>query len=461
MKMRSILSLSIMLFAFSCKVEPIKQEQAQTIINYEEDSSNFANPERGFYHQWLSDSNSPSAIQQWEFDKLSANKMTLIRRLYSMTTFRSGPISDSFLNHIQADMDNVRKNGVKVILRFSYTNNEPAPWNDASLTTVLSHIDQLAPILQNNSDVIAYLEAGFIGRWGEWHTSSNHLDNISDMKTILLKILAVLPTSRTVAVRYQKYKKDIYDDARALTPAEGFKDSNRARTAHHNDCFVADVDDWGTYWPVDETNLNAQKNYLNAENRFLPQGGETCNLNPPRSDCAQSVADLIRMRWSALNDDYHGDVLSGWKSQNCYDDIRKKLGYRFRLVQANIPLIAKTDSELVFNFVIRNDGYATPYNTRDLEIVFRAKSNGTVTRFKLTDDPRKWFPENGDITIDARVNFSSNFPVGDYEMMLNLPDPTAALNTNPAYSIRLANTDMWEPATGYNSLLRTITVSQP
>jgi hypothetical protein len=461
MKMRTIFSLSFIVLALSCKDGAINQDQAKTIINYTEDSSNFSNPERGLYHEWLSSSDSPSALQQVQFDKMNVDKMTLIRRLYSMTTFRSGPISNSFLEHIQTDMDNVRTNGVKVILRFSYTNNEPAPWNDASLTTVLSHIDQLAPILKNNADVIAYLEAGFIGRWGEWHTSSNHLDNVSDMKAILLKILGVLPTSRAVAVRYQQYKKDIYDNTQALSPGEGFNESNRARTAHHNDCFVADVDDWGTYWPIDEPTLNAQKNYLNAENRFLPQGGETCNLNPPRSDCAQSVADLIRMRWSTLNDDYHGDVLNSWKSQNCYDDIRKKLGYRFRLVQATIPLVAKIDSVLVFNLSIRNDGYATPYNTRDLEIVFRAKANGTITRFKLNDDPRKWLPENGDITIHASISFPSNFPLGDYEMMLNLPDPAAALNTKPAYSIRLANMDVWEPATGYNSLMRTITISQP
>ncbi len=458
MKMRAILSLSIMLFAFCCKDEAIHQEQNQTIINYVEDTSNFANPERGMYHQWLSDSDSPSPLQQWEFDKLKEDKMTLIRRLYSMTTFRAGSISNSFLEHIQADMDNVRQNGVKVIVRFSYTNNEPAPWNDASLATIVTHIDQLAPILQNNADVIAYLEAGFIGRWGEWHTSSNHLDNISDMKTILLKILTVLPTSRAVAVRYQQYKKDIYDYAQALTPAEGFNESNRARTAHHNDCFVASVDDWGTYWPLDEPNVNAQKNYLNAENRFLPQGGETCNLNPPRSDCAQSVADLKRMRWSTLNEDYHEDVLNGWKSQQCYDDIRKKLGYRLRLVQADIPLVAKVDSAFEFSLVIRNDGYASPYNTRDFEIVFRAKSSGAVTRFKLNDDPRKWLPENGDITIRASVNFPSNFPLGDYEMMLNLPDPAVTLNNLPAYSIRLANMNTWEPATGYNSLLYTITI---
>ena len=427
-------------------------------ITYTEDTSDFANPERGFLRTWLSDSKSPSPLGQGFFDSLQANKSTLIRQIYNMTTFRSGPISKSYLDHIQADMDNVRKNGVKVGLHFAYTFNEPPPHNDAPLGTILSHIDQLAPLLQKNADVIAYMDAGFIGRWGEWHASSNGLANTADMRTVLFKELAVLPKSRAVLVRYLQKKKEIFNNTQALTSAEGFNQSDRARTGHINNCFVAADDDWGTYWPIDGASLNAQKDYLNAENRFVPQAGETCNLNPPRSDCPSSVADLARMRWSALNEDYHEGVLQRWKDQGCYNDIRKKLGYRFRLISANIPETAKAGAPLSFSFVIKNDGYASPYNARDLEAVLRAKSNGAVTRFKLTADPRHWLPENGNITVNANVSLPANFPLGDYDVLLNLPDPMSALNTNPAYSIRLANNPVWEAATGYNSLLHKITV---
>jgi len=241
-------------------------------VTYDEDTTDFPNPERGFYHQWLSDSKSPSPLVSWHFDQLKADNMTLIRRLYSMTTFRSAQISDVFMQHMQNDMDAVRQHGVKIILRFAYTFNEAPPHNDAPLNLVLSHLEQIAPLLQNNADVIAYMEAGFIGRWGEWHTSSNNLDNTADMRTILLKILSLLPESRTVAIRYQQAKKDIFNRTYPLSPGEGFTLTDIARTAHHNDCFCADIDDWGTYWPIDASSLNAQKDYLNAENRFLPQG---------------------------------------------------------------------------------------------------------------------------------------------------------------------------------------------
>jgi len=455
--MKNQLFILLACIVFTRTVETL---QAQTTtITYQDDASDFVNPERGFYHQWLSDSKSPSPLNSYHFNKLRQDKMTLIRRLYSMTTFRSGPISESYLQSIQTDMDSVRKNGVKVVLRFAYTFNESPPNNDAPLSIVLAHLDQLTPLLQKNYDVIAYMEAGFIGRWGEWHTSSNHLDNTSDRRTILLKVLTALPDSRSVAVRTQQQKKDIYNYQLPLTTEEGFNETDRARTGHHNDCFCASADDWGTYWPMDAASLNAQKNYLNAENRFLPQGGETCNPNPPRSDCEQAVADLVRMRWSALNADYEPTVLNSWVNQNCYSDVRKQLGYRFRLINATIPDAVSAGSELAFDFTVRNDGYASPYNQRDLEVVLRAKTGGKVSRFKLNDDPRTWLPEIGDTTVSVKIDLPSGFPVGQYDILLNLPDPAPLLNSRPEYAIRLANQNVWEAQTGYNSLQKSIVVT--
>ena len=54
--------------------------------------------------------------------------------------------------------------------------------------------------------------------------------------------------------------------------------------------------------------------------------------------------------------------------------------------------------------------------------------------------------------IDTIVGIPDDMPVGEYELYLNLPDPEVALYNNPAYSIRLANQDIWDETTGYNKL---------
>ena len=443
-----------------CKKASNGSDPNITTTSYTEDQTIFSNPERGFFSQLASYSDSPSPLTKGFLDGLRSSKITLVRKIYVFNTFRTGPVSAEFLSHIQTDLNLLRENGFKIILRFAYTFNEPEPHNDAPLETVLSHIDQLTPLLQNNADVIALMEAGFIGRWGEWHTSSNGLANTSDMRTILFELLEALPENRAVNVRYQQAKKDIYNITAPISDSEAFDQSNRSRTGHHNDCLVADVDDWGTYWPIDPASLEAQKNYLSQENKFLPQEGETCNCNPPGSDCTNSVKELEKMRWSALNKDYEQCVLNSWIRDGCYDQIAKRLGYRFRLIESKVPKSACADSLMSFSFSIENEGFAAPYNARDLELVLRSKSSGSIVRLSLSYDPRAWLPDNGKISVSPTVTLPSSMAPGVYDVFLNLPDPEPDLNSKPEYSIRFANKNVWDPGTGYNSLLTAIEITK-
>jgi Domain of unknown function (DUF4832)/Domain of unknown function (DUF4874) len=450
----SFLVLALM-FCFACKEsKTITQENQEfSTVTYTEEQSNFANPERGYYGQLESGSAALDPLTKATLDQLKAKNITMIRRLYSMTSFRVTPISTSFLDHVQKDMDMIRSNGFKIILRFAYTFNEPAPWNDAPESLILSHIDQLKPILQKNVDVIAMMEAGFIGRWGEWHTSSNKLDKTPTQKSILFKVLDALPKSRFVLLRTQQQKINIFDKKEPISDAEAFNQSNFSRTGHHNDCFLASEDDWGTYWPNDATSLTEQKKYLNQENKFVPQEGETCNCNSPRSDCSSALKELVNMRWSSLNKDYIACVLDSWVAQGCYTDIAKKLGYRFRLISSVIPKTANIGESFNLKIVLKNEGFASPYNAHGAELIFRSKTNGSIFKVNLDQDIRKWLPDLNEIKLDLKLKLPAQISAGEYEILLNFPDPEKTLNTNPAYSIRLANQSVWEAVTGFNSLL--------
>ncbi len=456
------LALSVFIFFVSCKKENtdlVKNSEFST-VSYSEDQSNFTNPDRGFYGQAFSSSDAPEALTAEYLNQLKDKKISLVRRLYNLGTFRAIPISKSFLDHIQKDMDLLRKQGFKIILRFSYTNNEPPPWNDAPENVILSHIDQLKSILASNTDVISVMEAGFIGRWGEWHTSSNKLDNTKSQKTVLLKLLEALPKSRSILVRYQQAKKNIFANSSPLTELEAFTGTNNARVGHHNDCFLASDDDYGTYFPFDAANLLAQKRYLSEENKYLPQSGETCNCNSPRSDCAVALQELATMRWSSINKDYIDCVLSTWVKQGCYTEIEKKLGYRFRLLSSQIPKTVKAGSVLNLKLTLRNDGFASPYNAHGSELILKSKSNGAIFKVGLNQDIRKWLPDLNEIKLDLNLQLPSTIPADEYDILLNFPDSEKTLNSNPAYSIRLANQNVWEAATGYNSLLTSLVIEK-
>lgn len=167
------------------------------------------------------------------------------------------------------------------------------------------------------------------------------------------------------------------------------------------------------------------------------------------------------MRWSTINSEYHPGVLQRWKDEGCYPEIARRLGYRFRLIDAAIPRIAVSGALFSLTVQMTNEGFARPYNQRGLELVLRHMGSGAVTRIPAASgDIRLLLPGPGDtktITLTARL--PARLATGNYEVLLNLPDPAPALNRRPEYSIRLANEGVWEPSTGYNRLLATVTVS--
>lgn len=172
-----IATLLLALVPVSARV--IAQPGTQT-MTYMPSDENFPNPERGFYIQrsplWIDEERIP--LEREELDQARAQGIDLIRTYYVLDRHRDRMLDDSVFAALQADLDTIRAAGFKVILRFTY--NFPLDEScvraiDAPLEIVLMHIDQLAPILRANVDVIAHMEAGFIGAWGEWHSSSNQL----------------------------------------------------------------------------------------------------------------------------------------------------------------------------------------------------------------------------------------------------------------------------------------------
>jgi hypothetical protein len=310
--------------------------------------------------------------------------------------------------------------------------------------------------LTDNKDAISFMEAGFMGSWGEWHHSTNKLENKADRTKILFKLLSVLPSDRMVALRYVRDKMEIFNSSNPLTPDQAFNGTYLARTGAHNDCFVASDSDLHTYHWSDPNVREKEKAYLNLDNRYVVQGGETC-VTSEYDDCPNSLKELARMRWSTINWEFEEKVLKGWKDQGCIDEVERRLGYRFRLISSTTSESVKPGGTFAMSFKVTNDGWASPYNERMLEVVLRHSQTKKEYFLNVNEDPRKWMPgETKEVKISAGI--PSSIPTGQYQVFLNLPDPSSRLSDRPEYSIRLANQDVWEPSTGYNSMQQSVSV---
>jgi hypothetical protein len=272
----------------------------------------------------------------------------------------------------------VRQAGVKVLLRFAYGDS------DAPKAQILAHIAQIQPLLEKNVDVIVAMQAGFIGVDGEWHDSTNGLDDPADRKEILQAELDALPASRMTQIRTPMLKDESWPGP--LADADAWSGSYAARIGHHNDCFLATDTDYGTY-PSSE--IEQWKDYVAQEGQYTPVGGETCKVDSPRSDCDSARAEMERLHWSLLNEQHDADVYAAWKSQGCFDEISRRLGYRFELARVVFTDKVAPGGELDLEVHVRNVGYAGLFNARP---VYAVLDDGTTRRDALLGsvDPRAW-----------------------------------------------------------------------
>ncbi|KAB8194862.1 DUF4832 domain-containing protein [Nonomuraea phyllanthi] len=423
-------------------------------VTYTPSTDTFANPERGLYHHTGDcDKNdfSLATLQDYRVNQ----HISLVMCVFYLSEFRAGPISQAALAQLQQQLDTVRAAGLKMILRFAYTTATDGA--DAPRDRVLAHLDQLAPYLSGNSDVIYLMQAGFIGAWGEWYYTQNFgnagavtATDWANRKAVVDKLLGVLPKTRMVQLRTPDFKRTMYSTS-PVSSSQAFGGSALARLGHHNDCFLASPDDYGTY-----ENTSVEYPYLQADTAYVPMGGETCAPNPPRSDCPTARDELARFHWSYLNTDYHTGVLGGWNTGGCLPEITRRLGYRFTLDRGTYPSTATPGGAFPVSITVRNDGWAAPINPRGAELVLRNTSTSAEYRLTLSTDPRRW-GAGTTTTVSQTLTVPSSLPRGTYAVLLNLPDPQ--LVSRAEYAVRVANQGTWEAATGLNNLLHTVTVN--
>lgn len=421
-------------------------------VEYVETRDVIINPERGFYKHFSRGLGVDESLNLENIQGIRADGYSLILLVYYLKEYRHKELDNRALGSLEQDMEILRKAGLKCILRFAYSGNPDEP--DAPLSTIQMHLDQLQPWFAVNFDVIAVMQAGFIGAWGEWYYTSNKLNNSGAQATVLNKILEVLPDARMVQVRTPTYKMNFVQSKEPGKFADAFNGSTRSRVGHHNDCFLASQNDYGTY-----ENVDVEKAYIHQDALYVPVGGETC---PPTdvepANCSRAIEEMRYLRWTYLNQDYFRGVNDRWIEQGCMDEIRRNLGYRLVLRSGQYSPEISPGHTLDIQLVIENAGYASMFNPRWVELILANDQTEDTWLLRLDEDPRFWKPGEK-VTLNVQAGIPPDIVAGNYQLYFNLPDPGEGLYGNPFYSIRLANEGTWQPSTGFNDLKMPIVIS--
>jgi Domain of unknown function (DUF4832)/Domain of unknown function (DUF4874) len=428
----------------SCSSPQNASEPAGVSHTYVVSDAPILNPERGFFTPY----ELPGSAG---FSPVRATGNTLVHLNIRLDDWRETDIPQEVLDGLQTNFDDMRDAGVKAIIRFAY-NAGPYPDSepDASKKQILRHIEQLTPLLQKSADVIAWVEAGFIGAWGEWHTSTNGLDNLADKRDILTALVAAIP-NRYVQVRYPANIIEMFPNP---------MDAVKARVAHHNDCFLSSDTDVGTYERDGVMTIERDQKYLAELTRFTPMSGETCAPFPPRSECASAIQEMELLHFSAINEAYHKGILRSWEEGGCLEEINNRMGYRLSLTSAEFNEQVRPGGVLNLKINLQNTGFASMINERPVFAVLIGPDARSVPPYEvqLDIDPRQWEP--GTATFTAKLHIPSNTDEGEYQFALWLPDADESLQDNPLYSVRFANENVWDESTGFNVLGTVIVTKQ-
>jgi hypothetical protein len=444
--------------------------QLKNTVQYTESFDIIANPERGLQKYSITSNNydtssnysniSESEITGW---RTGTDKVTIIYRYFMIGSYLNSSISQTYLDNIHNDFSRIRNAGLKCIVRFAYTSKISSTPQQPVKSQILAHIHQLAPVLESNKDVILSHQAGFIGTWGEWYyTNSTEFGtegNISsaqwqNRKEIVEAMLAATPAGIPVQVRYPKIKKTMYGNAQ-LNESTAYEHTPNARIGFYNDAFLNNWGDMGTYG-VSSINQNpvgtADYNYLSNETKYTLMTGETNGVNAPRTNGANAVHEMAQTNWTTLNRDYFTQNWTNWINSGHYNEILCRLGYRFVLRNSEFGM---KDKELTVEIKLDNVGFARPSKFRDVYLMLKNNSTGSIHSFLVDSDIRTW-----ETTVHLNQVFDlSGLPEGSYNCFLNLPDTSKVLNARPEYSIRFANVDLWENTSGYNKLNQTVELS--
>lgn len=418
-------------------------------VSYASVNNVIPNPEKGFYRYTSTGSSGGyNLLTQSTIAGYRTNEnITVIQRQFFLRPFITGlPITSTYLSNMQTDFNRIRAAGAKVIVRFTYTSSSSFTVFQPTKNQIIAHITQLAPVINANKDVIVSIQAGFIGKYGEWYyTGSSEFGDgdytaltttqWNNRKQVMDKMISSFDISIPLQVRYVYAKQKMYGNKFV------------GRIGFYNDSFLGTYGDSGTFVVSGSQGQPSAADVTYWQNSTVnnPVSGESNMVNAPRTDCANAMIEMNKFNWSLINKDYLPTVITNWQTNGCFSTMQRSLGYDFKLNSSNI-----TNGILTIN--MGNYGYANLFKDRKAYLICKNTTTNVNYSFLIDSNFKNCITTSYNITTNLTT---LGLPVGTYKLYLNLPDP---LNSNKLYSIQTSNLNTWTTE-GFNDLQQTYIVS--
>ena len=311
-------------------------------------------PSRGWYSIFPFVLSEKVDYEQLRWSLKEEEELVLAR--INLCEFKDSDIDDAALDNLSAMFDFFRQYDKEIILRFVYDVDGNGLMNEPeSIKIIKRHIEQTAPYIINNRDIILTMQGVFIGSWGEMHTS-RYADsqNIADLVITLYK---AVKGSVRIALRKPSQIRELIQFLDMILYEE--KEKLIRNIGLYDDAMMSSDTDMGTFSYDNIDDDMAMVKELSCINVI---GGEVVADNA-LNDTEEAIDGLKKRCVTYLNSQYDAAVLDKWREQQLHDGsstiyqyVTEHLGYRLEYNGIRTHLFSK--KAVIY---IKNTGFAPFY----------------------------------------------------------------------------------------------------
>ncbi len=416
-----------------------------------------------FYYLWgwllSEDADSEQTLQKKlrrELHEYRDESLVLVE--INLMNYSDRELSAAALSQTETILSAWQDAGYGIILRFLYDwEGNAAATEPQELSTIKTHMSQLAPVVNAHADGIYSMQGIFVGDCGEMH-HSRFMDDAS-MCELMRHLASVTDPDIFLSVRTPAQRRTILGSAEAFPE----NDPLAERLGLFNDGMLGSDNDLGTYGETDRADaaslsdrwIRAQElAYQDTLCRRVPNGGEAV-IDNPLNDLPESVETLRTMHVSYLNRMHHAEVIEKWRSSVIHTDdvwdgtdgytyIDAHLGSRYRCsAYTQSAFDWQKDTSVLLRPTLTNTGFTGSYEPLTVTVTVTDSKGRAV-----------WSENRSNTGAEALTNgeaceLSFSLPVtelkeGTYYVALSCtrPDgtrvPFAARTLHGAYGYRCA-----------------------
>lgn len=414
---------------------------AWTAEPFSESTQSLANPYQGFYHiiRYTLSDDVPFGEAASRADSYT-DPLALLE--INLKQFRTSAISENGLAQLNDILTAWSQSPAhsKLILRFLYDWDGLALASEPdSLELILTHMDQIAPLVNHHCDAVYLMQGIFIGNWGEMHHS--RFSDDASVKMLILHLNESIDPSIYLSVRTPAQWRMIHNryDLPSRFPVFGTDGSLMGRLGLFNDGILGSQSDLGTYGntarrdavsPAEPLTREEELAFQSSLCRYVPNGGEVI-YHPTLSNLETSVSALQTMHISYLNVDYDSRVLEKWRGtvwtgndvfHGCdgYCYVEAHLGYRYLIRSCIVKKSGWFKQELTLTLTLQNTGFSSTLKPFQTTIMLKDTQTGACIRIPFHIDLRK-------LGSGEKQSFSMRLPVntlehGGYQLYVSIND---------------------------------------